>query len=73
MYVVEHYGHAMAWGFGEANISGDYSLKDLSAEKAAQIGRNLARERGSLVIHRQENAFDLKLWIERAPDAHQRV
>ena len=37
MYVVEHYGHAMAWGFGEANISGDYSLKYLSAEKAHRV------------------------------------
>jgi len=41
MYVVEHYGHAVAWGFCEPDIARNDGFKDLSAEEAAEIGCDL--------------------------------
>src|ERR1700733_3196059 len=73
MNVVKNDGLAEARRLREAHISRYQSLEDLGAEKTAQIGGDLARERGSLVIHRQKNAFDLEFRIQRATDAHQRV
>jgi hypothetical protein len=58
MYVVEHDGHAVAGGFGQADIARDDGFKDLGPKKAAEIGGNLAREGGSVVVHREKNALD---------------
>src|SRR5579862_8060391 len=71
--VVKDDGLAETGCLRQANIARNYGLENLSAEETAQIGCDLTRERGPLVIHRQKNAFDLKLRIECAPDAHQCV
>ncbi len=60
MYVVEHYWHAVAWRFSQANISWNYSLEDLRSEKAAKVGSNLLRERGAVVVHRKQDALNGK-------------
>ena len=41
MYVVEHYRHAMAWRFSQANVSRNYGFEDLRTEEAAKISGNL--------------------------------
>src|SRR6476660_5649326 len=42
VYVIENNRLTEAWGFGEPYIAGNYTLKDLCSEKAAQICRHLA-------------------------------
>src|SRR5882762_3688234 len=56
--------------FRQADIARNHALKDLRSKKAAQIRGNLPRERRPLVVHSEQDAFNLKTWIERAPDAH---
>ena len=60
MYVVEHYWLSVAWGFGQANISRNDGFEDLRAEEAAKVGGDLFRERGAVVVHREQDAFDSK-------------
>ena len=60
----------MAWRFGQADISWDYALEDLIPEEAAEIGGDLFRECGAVVIHGQENTFDLEISIDRPADTH---
>src|ERR1700722_12662845 len=71
--VVKDDGLAETGRLRQPNIARNYRLEDLSTEETAEISSNLARKRGSLVIHRQKNAFDLEFRIQRAPDAHKRV
>ncbi len=63
----------MARRFRQAHISWNCAFKHFIAEKAAQIGGNLLRESGSIVVHREQYSFDLKGWVERPPDAHKRI
>ncbi len=58
---------------GQSNISRDYALEDLIPEETTQISRDLLRECRPVVIHRQENAFDLEVSIDRPADAHMRI
>src|SRR5882757_8099167 len=44
---------------GKTNIPRNQALEDLRSKEAAQIRRYLARKTGPLVVHRQENAFNL--------------
>src|ERR1700734_3069933 len=71
--VVKNDGFAETGRFREANIARNYGLEHLSAEETPQIGGNLPRKCGALVVHRQKNAFDLELRVECPPDAHQGV
>ena len=43
VYVIENNRLTKTWRFGKPHIARYYALKDLRAEKAAQIGRNLSR------------------------------
>src|SRR5579872_930750 len=52
MDVVKNDGFAETRRLREANIARNDGLEDLSAEKAAQIGRNLSGGCGSFVVHR---------------------
>src|SRR5579863_6889302 len=58
---------------GQANITRNYALEDLRTEKTAQVGGNLAGECCSFVVHRQQDAFDFKAWIERPANPHQSI
>jgi hypothetical protein len=73
MYVVEHYRHSVARGLGKTDIARYDGFKDLSAEEAAEIGCDLLRQRGAVVVHREKNAFDCQRWIDRTAQAHQGV
>jgi hypothetical protein len=57
--------------FGQTNISWNDGCENLRAEEAAQVGGHLARERGALVIHREQDSFDAERRIQRAANAHQ--
>jgi len=43
-------------------------MKNISTEKVPQVGLDLASEIGSVVVHGQEDALDLKWLIEGAFD-----
>ena len=73
MYVVEYHWHSVAWGFRKADISRDDALKDLRPEEAPQIGGDLLRERGAIIIHRKQNPLDREGWIDGAAKSRQRV
>src|SRR5579859_1872792 len=46
--------------FGKSHIARNHALEDLRPKKAAQIRGDLARKSCALVIHREQNAFDLQ-------------
>jgi len=73
MYVVEHYRHAVAWRFGKPNIAWDDGFKDLGTEKAAEVGGNLLRQRGAVVVHGKKDAFDRERRIDRSAKAHEGI
>src|SRR5215470_8159665 len=73
MYVIENNRLTKTWCFCQANIARNHALKDLGAEKTAQIGCHLAGKRGALVVHRQENALDFQARVEGAANSHQGV
>src|ERR1700722_1902519 len=73
MNVVKDDGLAETRGLSQPNILRNQRLEDLRAEKAAQVGGDLTRERSSLVVHREKDAFDLELWIERPANTHERI
>jgi len=73
MYVVEYHGHSVTWCLRQPDIARNHGFEDLVAEKAPQIGRNLLRERRTVVIHRKQDTFDFQRRINRAPEPHQRV
>jgi hypothetical protein len=62
-YVVKHNWLAVTWGFRQANVSWNDGRENLSAEETAQVGGNLARERGALVVHGKQDAFDAERGI----------
>jgi len=73
MYVVEDHGHTVTWGFCEPDVSWDYALENLGSEEATEVRGDLLGERGPVVVHRQEDAFDFKRWVHRAAQAHEGV
>src|SRR5437879_3939070 len=73
VYIVKNNRLAETGRFRQANIAWDYALEDLAAKERAQVVGYLARERGALVIHGQQNALDFQVGIQRASDAHQRI
>ena len=73
MNVVEKHGHAVAWSFSQPDIAGYDRLKDLSPEKTPKIGSYLLGKCSPVVVHREEDAFDGERWVDRPPEAHQRI
>jgi hypothetical protein len=73
MYVVEHDGHAMAGGLGQADIARNDGFEYLRTEEAAEIGGDLLGERGAVVIHGEKDAFDGELGVDSATKAHERI
>ncbi|HEY4839768.1 MAG TPA: hypothetical protein VIH72_14225 [Candidatus Acidoferrales bacterium] len=63
----------MTWSLGQTNIPWNHGREDLCAEEAAQVGGNLTRERGALVVHGEQDALDAERGIQRAANAHQRI
>src|ERR1700719_269278 len=73
VYIIENNRLAKARGFGEPDIPRNDALKDLRPKETAQIGGDLARKSGPLIVHREQNAFDFEAGVQRPPDAHQGV
>src|SRR5258708_2974694 len=73
MNIVKNDRFPETWGFCQAHIPRNHALKDLCAEETAQIRGGLARKSCPFIIHRKQDAFDFKAWIQSAPDAHERV
>jgi len=73
MNVVEDHRHAVAWRFGQTYIARDYGFEDLAAKEAAKICCHLLRERRTIVVHGEEDAFDRKGRIDRPAKPHQCV
>src|SRR5882724_11172666 len=73
MYIIENNRFTKTRSLGKTNIPRNQALEDLRSKEAAQIRRYLARKTGPLVVHRQENAFNLQAGIQGAPDPHQGV
>jgi hypothetical protein len=73
MYVVEHYWHSMAGCLCQPYVSRNDRFEHLCAEKAAKVGGDLLGKRGAIVIHREQDALYGEGWVDRAPEAHQRV
>jgi hypothetical protein len=63
----------MTWRFGETNISRDHRFEDLTAEEASQVGSDLLRESGAVIVHCQQNALDGEGRVDRSAKAHERV
>src|SRR5882757_658360 len=59
MYIIENNRFTKTRSLGKTNIPRNQALEDLRSKEAAQIRRYLARKTGPLVVHRQENAFNL--------------
>src|SRR5271170_3218797 len=70
MDIIENNRLTKTWRFRKTHIPRNHTLKYLRTKKAAQIRGYLTRERCALIVHRQQNAFDLQGRIQRAPDAH---
>src|SRR5271165_3162569 len=62
--VVGENGLAEAGGLGEANAAGDYRLKNVVLEEFAKILLHLAGQVHALVIHREQDAFNLERGVE---------
>src|SRR5579863_10427401 len=73
VYVIENNRLTETWRLGKAHVARNDTLKDLSAEETTQIGGYLARKRGALVVHREQNTFNFEAGIEGAANPHQRV
>jgi hypothetical protein len=73
MYVVEHHWLSVAWGLGESHIPRNDRFEDLRSEETSQIGGYLLGESGSVVVHRQENAFDGERRIDCPAEPHECV
>lgn len=63
----------MARCLSQTNVPRYNSFKYLRAKKAAKISGNLLRKARSIIVHRQQDAFDRKRRIDRSPQTHQRI
>jgi len=59
----------MAWRFGKADTARNNGAEDFFLEEFAKICGNLSRQIGALVVHREQNAFDLKRMAKGIPNA----
>lgn len=59
--------------FGEADVSRNDRRENLRAEETSQVGGDLARERGALIVHGEQDAFNSERGIERPANTHQSV
>src|SRR4029077_12135494 len=73
MNIVENDRFPETWRFRQAHIARNDAFKDLRSKECAQVRGDLPGERGSLVVHGEEDSLDLQAWIQGAPDAHQRI
>jgi len=73
MYVVENHWHSMARCLGQADVSWNHAFKDLRAEEASEIGRYLPRESCAVIVHRQQDPFDRKRWVDGTAETSKRV
>jgi len=63
----------VAWSFGQANVTGNDSAKNLVSKVTAYIGGHLAAEGCALVVHGEEDTFKTKLRIEMGAHPVQRI
>src|SRR6516225_2367541 len=63
LLVVKDNRFAETGRFGQANISRNDAFENLPAKERAQVVRNLARERGAVVVHREQDASISKLGL----------
>ena len=73
MYIVENNRLTVTRGLCQPYIARNDGFEDLLAEETPQIGADLLGERGSLVIHGEEDSFNAELAIQSPADAHERV
>ena len=73
MNVVKHHGHPVAGRFGETNVSRYHCLEYLTAEEASQVGGDLLRKSGAVVVHRQQDSLYGERRIDRAAQTHERI
>src|SRR5438132_3453253 len=73
IYVVEQDGFPMTGRFSQPYISRDYALEDLCSEKAPEVGSDLARKCGPLVIHSQDDPLNSQIRVECSAYSHQRI
>lgn len=60
---------AVAWGLCQPDISWNGCVKNQAAIETLEVCRDRGGEPGAFVIHRQEEAFDLKLRVNHSPQA----
>src|ERR1043166_279404 len=65
MYIIENNRLTKAWRFSKTNIAWNDTLKNLRSKEAAEIGRNLPGQGGSLVVHRKQDPLDFQIWVDR--------
>jgi len=63
----------MAWRFGKSNISRYNRLEYLTTEETSEVGGNLLRKSGAIVVHRQQNALDSEGRVNGAAETHKRI
>jgi len=63
----------VTWCFGQPDVPWNDGREYLRAEEASQVGGNLARKRGALVVHGEQDTFYAQRRIQRAANPHQRV
>src|SRR5580700_2732531 len=61
------------WRFGKPHIARNHALKYLRPKETSQIRGHLPGQGRSLVVHREQNAFDFETWIQRASDPHKSI
>lgn len=64
---------AIARGFCEADVSWNLGAKNERAVKTSKIRFHGGRQVDALIEHREEEAFDLKLWVQAAAYAGQSI
>src|SRR3990172_3578475 len=71
--VIENDGLAEAGGLAEPDVPGYDSLEYLVAKITLHFVKNLIRQAKTRIIHGQENAFDVEVWIQVLLDHVDRV
>src|SRR5215813_5683145 len=73
MCVITNDWLSVAGRFGEPDITRNHRLKNLKTIKVAKVGRHSGRQVSTLVVHRQQQAFDHQTRIVQAPNPRKRV
>src|SRR5579859_2520881 len=71
--IIENNRLTETWCFRKPDVPRNHALEYLRTKEAAQVSRDLAGERRSFVVHREENALNFQRRIEGSPDSHQRI